>query len=55
MGTDGLSLVFGRPPFRAKVAKADRILEELRFRKVKRAVMFLDNEAHPERVVVRMK
>lgn len=55
VGTDGISLVFGRPPFRQKVAKAERILEELRYRKVKQAVMFLDNEAHPERVVVRMK
>ncbi|MEQ9324157.1 MAG: FtsQ-type POTRA domain-containing protein [Polyangiaceae bacterium] len=55
VGTDGISLVFGRPPFRQKVAKAERILQELRYRKVKQAVMFLDNEAHPERVVVRMK
>jgi cell division protein FtsQ len=55
VGSDGLSLVFGTPPFRAKVAKAARILEELRYRKVKRAVLFLDNKAHPERVVVRMK
>jgi cell division protein FtsQ len=55
VGTEGVSLVFGRPPFRRKVAKAERILEELTYRKVKKAVMFLDNEAHPERVVVRMK
>jgi cell division protein FtsQ len=55
IGSDGLSLVFGTPPYRAKVDKASRILEELRYRDVKRAVMFLDNRAHPERVVVRMK
>lgn len=55
VGSEGLSLVFGTPPYRAKVAKAGRILEELRFRKVKSAVLFLDNRAHPERVVVRMK
>ncbi|MEM9695780.1 MAG: cell division protein FtsQ/DivIB [Myxococcota bacterium] len=54
IGTDGITLVFGQPPYRSKVAKASRILEELRFRKVGRAVMFLDNVAHPERVVVRM-
>ncbi len=55
LGSDGISLVFGTPPYRAKVAKAGRILEELRYSKVKSAVLFLDNEAHPERVVVRMK
>jgi cell division protein FtsQ len=55
IGSDGIVLVFGQPPFRAKVDKADRILEELRYRKVKRAVLFLDNKAHPERVVVRLQ
>lgn len=55
VGTDGIVLAFGQPPFRAKVDKAERILEELRYRKVKRAVLFLDNEAHPERVVVRLQ
>ncbi len=54
IGTAGVMLVFGKPPFRAKVDKAQRILEELRYRKVKRAVLFLDNQAHPERVVVRL-
>lgn len=55
VGTDAVVLVFGKPPFRGKVGKAERILEELRYRKVKRAVLFLDNEAHPERVVVRLE
>lgn len=55
IGSDGIRLVFGEPPFRAKVDKAERILEELRYRKVKRAVLFLDNQAHPERVVVRLQ
>lgn len=55
IGSDGLRLVFGTPPFRNKVDKAQRILEELRYRNVKRATLFLDNKAHPERVVVRMK
>jgi len=55
IGTDGITLVFGPPPHRAKIAKAARILEELRYRKVKNAVLFLDNKAHPERVVVRMR
>jgi cell division protein FtsQ len=55
LGTDGLALAFGTPPYRNKIAKADRILGELRHRQVKPAVVFLDNDAHPERVVVRMK
>jgi cell division protein FtsQ len=55
VGSDGLTLMFGTPPFRAKVDKADRILEELRYRKVQRAILFLDNRAHPERVVVRLQ
>ena len=55
VGSDGIVLVFGVPPFSGKVAKADRILEEIRYRKVTRAVLLLDNKAHPERVVVRMK
>ncbi len=55
IGTDGIMLAFGQPPYRGKIDKAERILEELRFRKVKRAVLFLDNTAHPERVVVRLQ
>jgi cell division protein FtsQ len=55
IGRDGITLVFGPPPYRAKIAKAARILEELRYRKLSSAVLFLDNRAHPERVVVRMK
>jgi cell division protein FtsQ len=55
VGSDGVTLMFGSPPFRAKVDKAERILEELRYRKVQRAVLFLDNVAHPERVVVRLQ
>lgn len=55
MGVDALALAFGTPPYRAKIAKAERILGELRVRQVKPAVIFLDNVAHPERVVVRMK
>jgi cell division protein FtsQ len=55
VGTDGIALHMGTPPFRAKIQKAERVLEELRFKQIKSAVLFLDNKAHPERVVVRMK
>ena len=55
VGRDAVSLVFGDPPYRHKVEKATRILGELRYQKVQPAVLFLDNRAHPERVVVRMR
>jgi len=55
VGAEALSLVFGEPPFRAKVQKAARIFAELRTRQAKAEVLFLDNRAHPERVVVRMR
>jgi cell division protein FtsQ len=54
-GVEALTLVFGEPPFRAKVQKAARVFSELRARQAKAEVVFLDNRAHPERVVVRMR
>jgi cell division protein FtsQ len=54
-GTDGIALTFGQPPYRLKVEKGKRILAELRARRVKPDALFLDNRAHPERVVVRMR
>jgi len=54
-GAEGLSLVFAEPPYRAKVKKAVRIFAELRGRQAKADVVFLDNRAHPERVVVRVR
>jgi cell division protein FtsQ len=55
VGTDGIALAMGLPPYRSKVEKADRILVEVSRRKAKPGVVFLDDEAHPERVVVRMR
>ncbi len=55
VGMDGVALELGEPPYRLKVAKAKRILGELRYRKVRPDIIFLDNRAHPERVVVRMR
>jgi cell division protein FtsQ len=55
LGSDGIAVALGRPPYRGKVDKVDRILVEVRRRKAKPAVVFLDDEAHPERVVVRMR
>jgi cell division protein FtsQ len=53
--TAAIAVAFGQPPYRAKIEKAERILAEMRHRNVKPAAVFLDNEAHPERVVVRMR
>ncbi len=55
IGSDAIALSFGPPPYRSKIQKAKRILGELRHRKVKPAILFIDNRAHPERVVVRMR
>jgi cell division protein FtsQ len=55
IGADGIALALGPPPYRAKIQKAKRILGELRHRKVKPGLIFVDNRAHPERVVVRMR
>ncbi len=55
VGSDAIVLSMGNPPYRSKMGKARRILSEMRHRKVKPAVLFLDNTAHPERVVVRMR
>lgn len=55
IGSDGVAIAMGRPPYRAKVEKVDRILVEVARRKAKPDVLFLDDEAHPERVVVRMR
>ena len=54
-GEGGIALVFGAPPYRVKVEKCKRIFAELRARQVKPDVLFLDNRAHPERVVARMR
>jgi cell division protein FtsQ len=55
VGSDGVELQLGRPPYRAKIERLERILVELRERKAQPAVVYLDNEAHAERVVVRLR
>ncbi|AKT42312.1 cell division protein FtsQ/DivIB [Chondromyces crocatus] len=55
IGKEGISLHLGNPPYRERVAQAAQVLNELARRKANASVLFLDNEAHPERVVVRMK
>ncbi|APR75018.1 Cell division protein FtsQ [Minicystis rosea] len=55
IGREAIALSLGRPPYRDKMEEASRILNELARRKANASVIFLDNDAHPERVVVRMR
>lgn len=55
IGNSAVELEMGRPPYRTKVLRAERVLREVQRQKAEPAVVFLDNEAHPERVVVRMR
>ncbi len=55
VGREAIALSLGQPPYRDKIEEASRILNEVARRKASAAVIFLDDEAHPERVVVRMR
>jgi cell division protein FtsQ len=55
IGREAIALSLGQPPYRDKMEEASRILNELARRKANASVVFLDNDAHPERVVVRMR
>lgn len=55
IGREAIALSLGQPPYRDKVEAAWRILNEVARRKASASVIFLDNDAHPERVVVRMR
>jgi cell division protein FtsQ len=55
IGREAIALSLGQPPYRDKIEEAARILTEVARRKANASVFFLDNDAHPERVVVRMR
>ena len=55
VGNEGVTLELGQSPYRQKILRAARVLEEVERRHAQPSVVFLDNEAHPERVVVRMR
>ena len=55
VGKDATALHLGRGPYRQSIEQANRVLAELQNRKGLASVVFLDNDAHPERVVVRMR
>ena len=55
VGKSQLALELGEPPFRKKLEQAARVMAELDKRGAKADVVMLDNEARPDRVVVRVR
>jgi len=55
VGKEGLVLRLGKEAHRQALERAGHVLQEVTARRARASVIFLDNEAHPERVVVRMK
>jgi cell division protein FtsQ len=55
VGKDALALTLGSPPFRRKLEEAGRVTAELDRRGVRAQAIMLDDEARPERVVVRAR
>jgi cell division protein FtsQ len=55
VGTKGMTLYLGKESYRQKLLMASRVVGNLRARGQVPAVVFLDNSAHPERVVARMR
>jgi cell division protein FtsQ len=55
VGKEAVTLEMGQSPFRQKILRAAQVLQEVDRRHAQPSVVFLDNEAHPERVVVRMR
>ena len=54
-GKDGVTLALGNGPWRKKLLMAEQVVGELRKKGRTPGIVFLDNQAHPERVVVRMR
>ncbi len=55
VGRQGLTLHLGAGPWKQKLLRATRVVERTQARGQLPGIVFLDNEAHPERVVVRMR
>lgn len=55
VGRDAIAIHLGQPPYKGKIEQAKRVLYEVRRRKAKPSVVFLDNDANPDRVVVRLR
>lgn len=55
IGRDAIAVHLGLGPYRAKLEQVARVLTEVTRRKANVSVLFVDNDAHPERVVARMR
>jgi cell division protein FtsQ len=55
VGKDGIRLALGLPPYRKKLEEAGKIFAELERRRTHASVVMLDDEARPDRVVVRTR
>jgi len=55
VGDAGITLELGSGSFRRKLLMAERVAAQLRSQNRTPGILFLDNDAHTERVVVRMK
>jgi cell division protein FtsQ len=55
IGRDAIAVHLGLGPYRAKLDQVARILVEVTRRKANVSVLFVDNDAHPERVVARTR
>jgi cell division protein FtsQ len=55
IGKKGTALHLGKGPFRQKLLMAARVLGKVQGGGDLPGIVFLDNEGHPERVVVRMR
>jgi cell division protein FtsQ len=55
IGKDGVSVALGRAPFRRKLEETVRVFSELERRGAHASLVMLDDEARPDRVVVRTR
>lgn len=54
-GKEGITFELGRDSYRRKLLMGEQVVAEMRRKGRSPGIVFLDNRAHPERVVVRMK
>jgi cell division protein FtsQ len=55
VGKNAVLLHLGKGPYRQPLEQVTRVMNELASRRAEASNVFADNEAHPERVVVRMR
>ncbi len=54
-GKEGITFELGKDGYRRKLLMGEQVVAEMRRRGRSPGIVFLDNQAHPERVVVRMR